>query len=172
MSGELRIRSLVECPEHAPLLAEWFRGEWDQHFRNWNAQRIIGEFFTPARASAGLPVVLIADIDGKPCGTVMLRAQWRESHAHLGPWLGGLFVLPEYRSRAIARKLIETLAAEAGKRGYTEVYAGTKNLGRFLRTLGWQFQEMIGSDKESIGLFRWRPPSPGGDLNPQKRSTQ
>jgi len=171
MSDELRIRSLVECPEHAPLLAEWFRGEWDQHFRNWNSQRIIAEFFTPARASSGLPVVLVAEMDGKPIGTVMLRAQWRESHAHLGPWLGGLFVLPEYRLRAIARKLIEALAAEAGKRGFTEVYAGTKNLGRFLRTLGWQFQEMIGTDKESIGLFRWRPPPTGGDSNPP-RSTQ
>ncbi len=61
--------------------------------------------------------------------------------------------------------LIETLADEAGKRGYTEVYAGTKNLGRFLRTLGWTFQEMIGSDKESIGLFRWRPEPSGSDLN-------
>ena len=169
MSEELRIRSLVECPEHAPLLAEWFRGEWDQHFRNWNSQRIIAEFFTPARASSGLPVVLVAEVSGKPIGTVMLRAQWRESHAHLGPWLGGLFVLPEYRGRAIARKLIEALAAEAGKRGFTEVYAGTKNLGRFLRTLGWQFQEMIGSDKESIGLFRWRPPSSiDGNPNPQR----
>ncbi len=101
----------------------------------------------------------------------MLRAQWRESHAHLGPWLGGLFVLPEFRGRAIARNLIETLADEAGKRGYTEVYAGTKNLGRFLRTLGWTFQEMIGFDKESIGLFRWRPEPAGSDPN-TKRSTR
>jgi GNAT superfamily N-acetyltransferase len=171
MSEELRIRSLVDCPEHAALLAEWFRGEWDQHFRNWNSLKIITEFFTPSRTSAGLPVVLVADIDGKPCGTVMLRAQWRESHAHLGPWLGGLFVVPEYRGRDIARRLIETLAAEAGKRGYTEVYAGTKNLGRFLRTLGWTFQEMIGSDKESIGLFRWKPEPSGSDLNTE-RSTR
>ena len=80
-------------------------------------------------------------------------------------------MLPEYRGRDIARRLIEALAAEAGKRGYTEVYAGTKNLGRFLRTLGWTFQEMIGYDKESIGLFRWRPES-GSDLDNKSRSTR
>ena len=65
----------------------------------------------------------------------------------------------------------EALAAEAGQRGFTEVYAGTKNLGRFLRTLGWTFQEMIGFDKESIGLFRWRPEPAGSDPN-TKRSTR
>lgn len=170
MTREIRIQSLIECPEHAPLLAEWFRGEWDEHFRNWNSQKIITEFFTPSRAVDGLPLVLIAKSAGRPCGTVMMRAQWRESHAHLGPWVGALFVLPEFRGHAIARRLIETLGVEAARRGYTAVYAGTKNLGRFLRGLGWEYQEMVGADRESIALFRWRPQGAGADVKIDERT--
>ena len=158
MSANVTIHSLVERPEHAPLLAEWFRAEWGEHFRNWPTPRIVREFFTPSPDVRGLPVVLIAERDGRPCGTVTLRAQWRPSHEHLGPWVGGLFVLPEARGRAIARLLIAELGVQATRLGFTEVYAGTKNLGRFLRSLGWEYREMIGADKESIALFRWRPP--------------
>lgn len=158
MSTLIRIRSLTDCPEHAATLADWFRSEWGDHFRNWSAQKIVTEFFTPSAERSGLPIVLVAESGGKPCGTVMLRAQWRESHRHLGPWMGGLFVLPQYRGRAIARLLLETLAREATRRGFTAVYAGTKNLGRFLRSLGWEYQEMVGADREAIALFRWRPP--------------
>jgi GNAT superfamily N-acetyltransferase len=157
MSPPVFIRSLEDCPVHAPTLADWYRREWGDHFRHWSSQKIITEFFTPAADRKGLPIVLVAESAGKPCGTITLRAQWRDSHRHLGPWVGGLFVVPQQRGRAIARLLLASLGEEATRRGYTAVYAGTKNLGRFLRSLGWEYQEMVGVDKESIALFRWRP---------------
>ncbi len=157
MPYHVRIRSLDECPECAPVLAEWFRAEWPEHFRTWPQERVVAEYFTPAHDKKGLPVVLVADIAGDPIATVMLRAHWRDSHRHLGPWMGGLYVQPKFRGRAIARLLMESLHQEATRRGHTAIYGGTKNLGRFLKSLGWEFQEIVGLDKESLALFRWRP---------------
>lgn len=161
MPVDIRIRQLQECPQHAAVLAEWYRTEWPEHFRNWPQERIIEEYFTPAPDKGGLPVVLVAEVVGDPIGTVTLRAHWRDSHKHLGPWLGGLYVQPKFRSRNVARRLIEALHAEATRRGHTAVYGGTKNLGRFLRSLGWEFQEMIGVEKESLALFRWKSAGQG-----------
>jgi len=157
MPDEIRIRSLAECAEYAPVLAEWFRGEWPDHFRGWPAERVIAEYFTPAADDAGLPLVLVADVAGDPIATVMLRSHWRDSHRHLGPWMGGLYVQPKFRGREIARRLMVTLHEEATRRGHTAIYGGTRNLGRFLKSLGWEFQEIVGLDKESLALFRWRP---------------
>ena len=58
-----------------------------------------------------------------------------------------------------AQQPTQTLTLEeATRRGHTAIYGGTKNLGRFLKSLGWEFQEMIGLERESLALFRWRPP--------------
>lgn len=158
MPFSIRIRSLLECPQYAPVLAEWFRSEWPEHFRTWPQERIVTEYFTPATDDKGLPVVLVAEVVGDPIGTVMLRPHWRDSHKGLGPWMGGLYVQPKFRGRATARLLMEALHGEATRRGFTAIYGGTRNLGRFLKSLGWEFQEMIGVEKESLALFRWRPP--------------
>jgi len=156
MNVDIRIRSLVDRPEQGAQLAEWFRAEWGGHFQHWTTQKIVEEYFTPSTSVTGLPVILVAETAGRPIGSVMLRSHWRDSRRELGPWLGGLYVQPEYRGQAVARRLMEALAVEAKRRGYTSIYSGTKNLGRFLRSLGWEFQEMIGTERESLALFRWR----------------
>lgn len=158
MTENIRIRSLAERPELAPVLAEWFRKEWPDTFRTWPVERVVAEYFTPASDDEGLPLVLVAEINGDPIATVMLRAHWRDSHRHLGPWMGGLYVQPKFRGRAVARMLMEALHVEATRRGHTAIYGGTRNLGRFMKSLGWEFQEMIGLERESLALFRWRPP--------------
>ncbi len=157
MTDDIRIHLLSECPEHAPLLAEWFSTEWRDFFRNWSKQRIVDEYLTAARGGDGLPLVIVAESDGKPCGTVMLRTEWRDSHRHLSPWVGGLYVLPAYRGRSVARQLISALARLAAQRGFASVYAGTTTLGRFLKTLGWEYQEIVGADRASVAVFCWRP---------------
>ncbi len=157
MSDDIHIRALSERPEHAPLLAEWFRAEWPDYFRNWSKERIVAEYLTAPPGGDGLPLVIVAECDGKPCGTVMLRTEWRDSHRHLSPWVGGLYVLPAFRGRSVARRLISALAQLAAQRGFASVYAGTTTLGRFLKTLGWEYQEIVGADRASVAVFRWRP---------------
>lgn len=161
MTDDLRIRVLSECPAHASVLAEWFSTEWRDYFRNWSKQRIVEEYLTPAPGGDGLPLVIVAESAGKPCGTVMLRAEWRDSHRHLKPWVGGLYVLPTHRGRSVARRLIAALAELAHQRGFAAVYAGTTTMGRFLRSLGWEYQEIVGADRTSVAVFRWRPSHDG-----------
>ena len=62
MTENIRIRSLAERPELAPVLAEWFRKEWPDTFRTWPVERVVAEYFTPASDDEGLPLVLVAEI--------------------------------------------------------------------------------------------------------------
>ena len=52
MTENIRIRSLAERPELAPVLAEWFRKEWPDTFRTWPVERVVAEYFTPATMRA------------------------------------------------------------------------------------------------------------------------
>jgi GNAT superfamily N-acetyltransferase len=91
---------------------------------------------------SSLPVTWVAVEDGKPVGIVSLKEYDLLSHKHLTPWLSALYVIPEYRKRGIARKLIETVIDYASSLGYSSVHLFTDNrkndyLERYYSSLGW-----------------------------------
>lgn len=61
--------------------------------------------------------VVIAEVDGAPAGFALFFHNYSTFLAQRGLWLEDLFVLPEYRSQGIGRKLLTHLAKIAVDRG-------------------------------------------------------
>ncbi|WP_180958324.1 GNAT family N-acetyltransferase [Vibrio sp. vnigr-6D03] len=51
-------------------------------------------------------------------------------------WINALFILPEYRGRRIADKLIESATLEVARRGYKQLFAYT-HIPSIYQRLGW-----------------------------------
>ena len=98
-----------------------------------------------ASIRASLADWLVAEVDGKlvGCGSLLLMGQALVE-------VRSLAVLPAYQSYGIGGNLVRALVAEAGRRGYTTVFALTRAVAFFLK-LGFAITE-----KERFPEKVWR----------------
>lgn len=87
--------------------------------------------------SDGLPVRLVAIARTEPIGIVNLIDSNLPTHRHLSPWLAGLYVWPEYRSRGVGSELCRRLEDDAMRLGFDRLYLYTEEARGFYERLGW-----------------------------------
>jgi len=90
-----------------------------------------------------LPIAWVAHEKGEVLGTAALRFSDLEGKKDLSPWLGGVFVLPEHRSRGVASALSKFVEQEAWLRGYLALYLFTPNQQALYARLGWLESEKV-----------------------------
>lgn len=134
--SEAIVLPLAARPGAIPWLADRFKAEWPDFFADRSTEDIEQDYFRSALEGRGLPVVLVAEADGRVCGTVAIRAQGPETHP--GPWLSSLWVDAPYRARGIGGELTRAMTAEAWRRGLPELFAATATAHRLFRRLGWR----------------------------------
>jgi len=135
MSG-VRISYLIEHPEYIPQLAQWLFEEWDS---------ILGEKIPEARIKKlqahlnrdKLPIAWVAHESRRPLGTAALRVHDIEGREDLTPWLGGVFVGPQFRRRGIGAALCARVEDEARSRGIQTLYLFTLDKQEWYSRLGW-----------------------------------
>jgi len=69
-----------------------------------------------------LPTALVAYEGDQVLGTGALKPHDLDIRPKLTPWLGGMFVLPEYRGRGLGALLAEKTVAEARRLGLRQLY--------------------------------------------------
>ncbi len=72
-----------------------------------------------------LPIAWVAHENGVVLGTAALRKNDLDGREDLSPWLGGVFVLPQYRGRGVAYKLCQVVERAAWAKGYTKLFLFT-----------------------------------------------
>lgn len=72
---------------------------------------------------------------------VSLKFHDLDTRPDLDPWLGGLFVLPEYRNRGVGTLLMDRATEEARKLNIAKLYLWTHTAERLYQKLGWQLVE-------------------------------
>jgi len=86
--------------EYFPLFYdEWTIGEQDRAFHE--------ELLTYTNGSLGLPRFYVAEVNGKLVGCYALLINDINSRQDLFPWFAYLYVLPVYRGKGIASKLLQ-----------------------------------------------------------------
>src|SRR5947199_4022184 len=111
----VQISYLIEHPEYIPQLAQWLFEEWDS---------ILGEKTPEARIKKlsahlnrdKLPIAWVAHANGQLLGTAALRVHDLEGREDLTPWLGGVFVGPQFRRQGIGAALCAAVEDEAWSR--------------------------------------------------------
>jgi GNAT superfamily N-acetyltransferase len=88
-----------------------------------------------------LPIAWVAHSEFEVFGTAALRVHDLDDRKDLTPWLGGVFVRPEYRNRGIASFLCRVVEEKAWSLGFNSLYLHTPDQQSLYVTLGWQFLE-------------------------------
>ena len=130
-----RIATLRERPDLIPLVANWL---WDAFWHpNGHPLEEVREILATCTAEIGTPqsfVLLAGDI---PCGTASLVAADLEIRNDLGPWLAGVYVVPEARGQGCAQRLVTTVEDAARMSGYRSIFLYTNDAQALYEKLGW-----------------------------------
>lgn len=90
----------------------------------------------------GLPLGILAFIDGKLAGTCALTVSSGGLTEH-SPWLGGLLVEPNLRRRGVGLALIERARSEARRLGFARLHALTAEARDLFEQAGWRLAENV-----------------------------
>ncbi|MFL6529257.1 MAG: GNAT family N-acetyltransferase [Chthoniobacterales bacterium] len=139
---EIRIDYLWQHPEVADELAKFSWAEWQSVYE----QR--GQTFADALKSYReraqrdrLPLALVAFESEQLIGTVSLKPQDLEIRPEITPWLGGLFVIPEWRGRGVASLLMHRAVDEAWRLNLPRLFLWTSSAEALYLKLGWRVVE-------------------------------
>ena len=159
------IRLLVDAPEAIPLLAAALCAEWPEWYATPGGPSADNDLRARCRRT-GLPLGVVAVVDGETVGTAALLAQSLESRhtlapwlADLTPWLAGGYVLPAWRRRGIGAALCEAVAAIAWREGHGVLHTATSSADRLLLRLGWTEIDRVPPADDPIRVYRLARPS-------------
>lgn len=115
------IALLADCPEVIPELASAIQREWPDWYSGDGA---LNDLRSRCRRS-DLPVGLVALEHGRAIATIAIERQSTATHAHLSPWIVGLWVDPSRRNAGIGRNLFVSACKYARCMGFEAIYAAS-----------------------------------------------
>ena len=145
---------LADHPGAIPTLAAWFRAQWPDYYAQRSLTDIARDFREEARRD-GLPLRLLALVDGELAGTIVLRDRALTTLPESHPGLGGLFVTPRHRARGVGSALVRAGMDAARAQGFAVVYATTAVAGGILARQGWVISKaVVEHNDEQLALYR------------------
>ena len=132
----VRISYLIHHPEYIPQLAQWLFEQWGPVLGEKNLEVRIKKLQAHMNRDE-LPIAWVAHANGELLGTAALRVHDLEGREDLTPWLGGVFVGPEFRRRGIGAALCATAEDAARSRGIQTLYLFTLDKQTWYARLGW-----------------------------------
>ena len=133
----MKISYLADHPEFIPILAPGIAAHWGSVIPGETVVKRITKL--EAHLNKGtLPIAWVAHSQGEVFGTAALRANDLEGREDLSPWLGGVFVRPEFRGRGVATALCQTVETNAWALGIARLYLFTIDRQSLYARLGWK----------------------------------
>jgi predicted N-acetyltransferase YhbS len=143
---------LADVPEYVPLLAGWFMQEWGAYYRD-RAPGDAEETFRKRLSADTIPLALVALERGKPVGTVSLTDVSVPTHMHLGPWIGGLYVVPESRHHGLGMELVSAALRRARALGVARIYIAVGSAVDRYREHGWEILESADVNGQEVTVL-------------------
>lgn len=149
---DITIVRLNTDSDHVATVASWTYAEWG-HLHPGSTADSWCEAFRRECGDGGVPSVFVAMAGHRPVGTAALMAEDMDSRRELTPWLASVFVLPEWRGRGIAARLIRRVEEEAADSGFSQFYLYTPDQQGLYRRLGWQDHEALSYRGEEVTIM-------------------
>jgi GNAT superfamily N-acetyltransferase len=153
--SEIILDYLANSPQCIPELARYAYDEWRALFdsRGQNFEDALDSYRDRANIDS-LPLALVALHDGKVIGTASLKIHDLDIRPEMTPWLGGVFVVPQWRCRGIATQLIGRAIQEAQRLRLSELYLWTPSAKSLYERLGWSELERLEYCGYQISLMK------------------
>ena len=152
MPDLVQIGYLADHTAHVPEMRAAFIAAWPEQYGSAGRGDAAADIHAFCRSDR-LPIGLVAVAAGRLWGTVTLRAT-TESHAHLGPWLTGLLVVPERRRQGIGTRLIRAAEKLAESLGHNTLYARSASAEPLFHGLGWTAVDSVASGHQLLTVFQ------------------
>lgn len=136
-----RIDYLVNHRSHIPRLAAWLMDASPEFFAGYALSEVARDHFEGRLNIDSLPISFIALDDDVPVGTIALLSESITTHTHLTPWLGALYVSPEFRHRGTAMSLVAHALEKGREMGFESVYVGISRAEERYMAEGWRMHE-------------------------------
>ena len=133
----MKISLLADHPEFIATLAPWVWEHWRSMLPEDTLETRIEKFKEHLNYDK-LPIAWVAHNGTEVFGTAALRMHDLPDHQYLTPWLGGVYVAPQFRNLGIGEQLCA--AAERHARdvmGVDTLYLFTLDKQDWYRRLGW-----------------------------------
>ncbi len=164
MEARIRIVRLSGDSPHVATLAEWTHDAWG-HLHPGRSLETAIALLREECGPAGVPSVFAALDGDTPVGTACLVADDMSDRRDLTPWLASVFVLPEWRGRGIASRLVQRVEEEACAQGHGHFYLYTPDQQPLYRRLGWRDLEERDYRGEAVTIMRRDFVAPGADAD-------
>jgi GNAT superfamily N-acetyltransferase len=136
---DIAIDYLANCREFMDELARLSWKEWQEIYqqRKQTLEDSLKNYQERTNTDR-LPLTLVALHAGELVGMVSLKFHDMDTRPDLDPWLGGLFVIPEWRNRGVGTMLMHHATEEARQLSVSLLYLWTHTAEALYRKLGWQ----------------------------------
>ena len=134
-------------------LARRHAAAWGHLYTNWDKSKALAEF-RPQKTDGSLPATLVLREDERVAGSVSLLYGDCEARTDLDPWLGSLYVFPEFRRRGHAGRLIEAATQFAAEAGVGKLHVFTESAAGLLRRHGFHLVERTMLHGQPIDILR------------------
>lgn len=126
----IRIAFLVDYPEHIPTVAYWQWDEWDRDMLGLSLKEVESLVRMCSLHKDALDVNLIALTEDDQCvGTIELAdSEFLPGYEGVAPWIGSMYIHPDWRGAGIARKLWQAAFEHAKLMKFPKLYTFTHTL--------------------------------------------
>jgi GNAT superfamily N-acetyltransferase len=146
-----RIVAVTDRPVLASLVAFWRVRAFFTQPGDLTVEQMTALILDPP----GGPNATFVLFDGdRPVGTAGLMRSDLEARPDLGPWLGGVYVEPDFRGRGHATALVRRVEAAARAASVEMLWLYTRDAERLYARLGWQRAGMEREDGHDVVLMR------------------
>lgn len=148
----MEIVTTVERPDLTPTVADWL---WQEFWRQDGYGLAETHAAVAAAARTGPTQTFVALLDGRPAGTASLAAEDLDERPALTPWLAGVFVLPAFRGRGCATRLVAAVEGACRDAAIPHAWLYTRTAEGLYARLGWRAVEIVErQDKTPVTLMR------------------
>jgi GNAT superfamily N-acetyltransferase len=138
----VKVELLADHLELVPVIAGWHWDKWGNHDPQGSLDK-----WTVGLASRTqrdrIPMTFVAFDDDQPVGSAVLVEYDMEIRRDLTPWLAGVYVQPDFRSRGVASRLVEAAMNAAQELGVETLYLYTRSAVGLYQRLGWKELDRI-----------------------------
>jgi GNAT superfamily N-acetyltransferase len=137
---EVQIRAMLPNSPELQLCAEW---RYDAFLQSYGYSLLdsCNQLSKLASRPDEYEVALVAVLSGRVVGTCLLVLAEFDALHDVSPWLASLYVLPEYRKRGVAQRLVAAIENHARSNGVTRLHLYTGSAEEFYLKCGWTSYE-------------------------------